>query len=385
MKKTTVSRKYLKMILVFAILCMISATAAAYDAEEAQKWLEQFSHALSLQQPLNDPQQTADPARAGEYLHAYAFGTVTTQGSGRVTADNILQADIRDQSVMDCRGIRVGMRLSDALGERSVSRSSTQLYVLHADASGLGWAYVNEDGVYGVEYIAYGGEGAQMREYTLTYVVDRGVISAIRMKIAPATQAQAQDTLDTAREIASRQHGEILAVANDKPMFTALDVQMMGGAVLGADVADWVSRAGEPFEVQTLPDGGGRILLYDGAAVTLGLDEYTGVEIVRGVSVSGEGMKGPRGLEVGMTVAEAASLFRCDQDVSSLGGVLYLEGEALGEAPFGELTADGAGDVTLCYACIDDQGLIVVLQAGAQEGMLTHWRLFYERDMEDGK
>ena len=74
-------------------------------------------------------------------------------------------------------------------------------------------------------------------------------------------------------------------------------------------VEKWVARASEPQQVQTLP--GGRLLLYEGAAVELGLNEQTGEEVVRAVSATGESVEGPRGLRVGMSVQEAAALFAC--------------------------------------------------------------------------
>lgn len=80
--------------------------------------------------------------------------------------------------------------------------------------------------------------------------------------------------------------------------------------MLGAEAYALVQALGEPNEVQTLPAGGGRILLYDGAAVQLGLDEATGAEVVLGVTATGGGLTGPRGLAVGMTAADAAGRFR---------------------------------------------------------------------------
>lgn len=368
-----------------ALMLMLPSGVLAYEAQTAQAWLSQFAASLGQIQPIHDPGQTADPARAGQVLLEYGFGTVLAERVSEIAAEDILEINLRSGQVTDCRGARVGMDAEAALGGASAGMSSTPLYVLGTQEAGYGWswAYVSGGEVYGVEYITYGGDAA-MTEYTLTYVIDDGVITAIRMKMAPATRAQAEEGLMTAEEIASRQSGEVMAMRSSEAMLSEEDLVMMGGRALHAEVAAFVSRVGEPDEVQTLPEGTGRILVYDGAVVQLSLDEYTGVEIVRGVSVSNDRYTGPRGLTVGMPVQEAAALFRCDQEVSSMGGLLYLEGEALGEPPYGELAAGVGGEMVLRYACQMENGSAAVLEAGIQEGVVAYWHLYDAADTEGG-
>ena len=109
--------------------------------------------------------------------------------------------------------------------------------------------------------------------------------------------------------------------------------------MLGAEAYALVQALGEPNEVQTLPAGGGRILLYDGAAVQLGLDEATGAEVVLGVTATGGGLTGPRGLAVGMTAAGCRGVSAATRTCMRPAGAVYMEGEAYGEPPFAEMTA----------------------------------------------
>ena len=373
-------------VIVALLLALAPVCALAYDADMAGAWLERFAGGLAQLADLGDPRETEDPARAGQVLLEYEFGTVLSRRAEGIAAADILEIDVRTAQVTDCRGVRVGMDDAAALSGVNAGLSSTPLYVLGTQEAGFGWswAYVSGGEVYGVEYITYGGEDAQMTEYTLTYVIDGGVISAIRMKMAPATIAQAQEGLATAEEIASRQSGEVLAMQSGAPAFAAQDLTVMGGKALNADVAGFVARMGEPDDIQTLPEGRGRMLIYDGAVVRLSLDEYTGVEVVRGISVSSSAVSGPRGLTVGMAVQEAAALFRCDREVSSLGGVLYLEGEALGEPPCGELSAGAGGEIVLRYVCLDENGRTAVLEAGVRDGFVTYWHLFDQAETEGG-
>lgn len=57
-----------------------------------------------------------------------------------------------------------------------------------------------------------------------------------------------------------------------------------------------------------------------------------------------------------MSLSEAVACFRCDRDIGADGGVLYIEGEAYGEPPFGEMTAMQSGAATVRYACMMASG-----------------------------
>lgn len=370
-------------------LTLAAASALAYDAGEAEVWLDAFADALSGMTPVNDPMETADPARAGEYLLEYAFGTVLSSAPQSPAASQIIEIDVTGQQVTDCRGVRVGMPLSSALDGMQVPAGETSLAVLGTQDAGFGWswAYIGDSGIYGVEYISYGGEGLDMREYALTYVIDGAqTVSAIRLRVSPATQAQAEDGMRTAEEIASRQMGEALAIANEERALEEGDLLVEGSARLGAPVANFVAVMGEPVEVQVLPGSNGRLLVYEGAVLTLRFDEYTGEELVTGVSAGGSGLTGPRGLGVGQSVQEAASLFRCDRDVGATGGALYQDGEAAGEPPCGELIAEADGGKLLRYACRTASGETAALEIGVEDGAVAYWQMHIGEDgaQDDG-
>ena len=110
--------KFLKRMAAFCAAAMLTGSAALaqeYDAQQAKSWMEQFAQALSQLAPVNDPAQTLDPARPGEYLQEYEFGTVQAATSGKPTAAQIEEIDVSTAQVTDARGIRVGMTLNEAL------------------------------------------------------------------------------------------------------------------------------------------------------------------------------------------------------------------------------------------------------------------------------
>lgn len=376
-------KKWIAVWLLLMTMLPVFASAAEMDAGVMERWLEQFCQALPSVPLLGDPQLTTDPARPGEYLLEYEFGTVTARASDAITLEDIVQIDVRTQQVTDCMGRRVGMLLEEVLAGAVVGQSNTQLYVLGTQEAGFGfsWAYLGDVGIYGVEHITYGGEGAAMTEYTLTYVVDAGRVSAIRIRCAQATQSQAMRAMHTAEEIAQRQRGEVYAVKNGAQVLECASLQIMGVNALGLQVSDLVSRLGEPVEVQTLPANQGRLLLYEGAAVELALHEQTGEEIVVGVSVGASDVLGPCRLSVGMSVQEAASLFACDEDVYAVGGVLYMRGEAAGEPPYAELVrSELGGEAKLRYLAWEQALGTAVLEISVQDGMVRNWRFYI--DME---
>ena len=269
-------RKLCYFLLMTALLLPVCAFGE-YDAGQMQTWLVRFCEALPALSQQGDPGLTADPARPGEYLLQYAFGTVVAKAPVNPQPEDIIEIQVRTQQVTDCRGMRVGMALQEVTGGAKIGRSSTQLYVLSTQEAGLGfaWAYLGDSGVHGVEYITYGGEDAGVTEYTLTYVLDeQQQVSAIRIRCAPATQAQAQQAMDTAEEIAQRQWGEVYAVRNTESVLTAQDMQVTGIRALGLAAWELVGKLGEPVEVQTLPAGQGRILLYEGAAISQHRDDH---------------------------------------------------------------------------------------------------------------
>jgi len=359
------------------LMMLPSAVSAEFDAQTAQNWLEQFCAELKHMQQKNDVMTTADPARAGEYLLEYDFGTVTAMQYPAPSSGDILRIELTENSVEDCLGLRVGQTLEAVLGGREVPVSETPLYVLSTQEAGLGlsWAYVGEIGVYGVEYITYGGNAREMKEYTLTYVITEDVITSIHMQIAMVTQATADETMRTAEEIASRQQGVVLVKENAQHAFSQEDMTISGRHVIGAPVEELIALIGEPQEIQVLPGGGGRMLVYGYCAAELMFDEMTGVEIVRSLIWVEPSVSGPRGVKVGMAAGEASGLFRCDNNVYSSGGALYLAGEAQGVAPYGELIPGDEEQYVLKYTCEMDSGKIGMLSIGIAFDEVQHWWL----------
>ena len=113
------------------------------------------------------------------------------------------------------------------------------------------------------------------------------------------------------------------------------------------------------------------------------LDYFAGAKVL-GVTATGD-IRGPRGLQVGMTAQAAAGLFRCDADVYASGGALYIEGEAYGEPPFAEMSADSDGEATIRYLCRMENGEAARLDVGICGGVVGYWHLYTGEEAADGE
>ncbi len=366
--------------LLMAVLMPACSALAQFDAQTAQTWLAAMAVQMAAEQPKNDARTTADPARPGEFLLEYDFGTAVCTAAEQPEPQEILLIELKSPHQADCMGVSVGQTLEDVIAGRQIALSDTPLYVLSTQESGYGWtwAYVAGGEIYGVEHITYGGDAQAMKEYTLTYVMDGGRITAIRLRMADATQAQAIEGLRTAEEIAGKQLGEVLIAQNDQPKFDEADLTVRGQRVLGVPVEALIALLGEPQEIQALPGAAGRMLVYAHGIAELAFDEMTGVEKVRAIGSASSSMEGPRGILAGMTLAEAAGRLRCDGDMYSNGGNLYLAGEAQGVAPYGEMICTEDGAATLRYTCLTQGGQTAVLDIVVDGGTVVSWNLYLQ-------
>ena len=76
---------------VLVLMLLMPVSALAYDADRAAAWLDRFAQGLSQMAYLGDPRETEDPARAGQVLLEYEFGTVLTRRAQNIAAEDILE------------------------------------------------------------------------------------------------------------------------------------------------------------------------------------------------------------------------------------------------------------------------------------------------------
>ena len=130
MKRRMILRQFRHRCALAALLVCMSARALAYDGAAAWRWMEQFAQALEAFVPLNDAEQTSDPARAGQYLIEYEFGTVLASVPETPVAQEILEIDVRTGQVTDCREFSAASPAEDVgmedVGAGDAARSMAQ-------------------------------------------------------------------------------------------------------------------------------------------------------------------------------------------------------------------------------------------------------------------
>ena len=352
-------------------MCLISSTASAqyaFSGRTAEDWLINLKRYLQGEETVNRPAETEDLSRPGEKLVQYDFGMVQMREENG--AVEITEVVLNNGKIADCMQVAVGTRIDQAGFPEEVLHPLTVLEA-SVEEQYIKWVYSDENGIYGAEQIAYLTDNGRTAEYTLTYLVSEETIYAIQMKKQETTLSQASLDIETAVEMLGTQTNAVALDGNSQTRFSSTDNILLGESVIGIPVYELVSFLGEPQEVQTLPGGNGRLLLYDGMIIGANMEIETGVENVVSLSVTEPYFPGPRGLAVGMTLEQAGSLFCCEKAVPVTGGVLYKA-----DQESGELVREADG-MRLVYQTPSSKGQLR-LEVNFNDGKVLSWNLSSE-------
>ena len=376
----------MRKLLVLLVLSffLVTAQAEEYDAVMAEDWLLNLAGYLSNVSPLNDPLETGDLSRPGEYLLQYDFGTVITREETEPKRGSIVEVTMETAKIADCLGHTVGMRL-EALNIPATQNPAFPLTLVAMQQSGIGWlwVYAKDGETYGVEWVSYRMDSDQATEVVLTYTVEEGIINRIRVRKNEMTAEEAMANLSSVGELDETQRASARAVQNDQPAFSEQDATLNGTRVLSEPVDRLGGLLDSPESSQTLPAGQGRLLLYDGLIISCNLEEQTGVETVYGVTAAKEKYAGPRDLRVGMTLTEILERFRCDRTVTTAGGTLYLEESDPDQLPQGKLVSFDENEESLIYGCRAGER-ILWLEVTFRNERVSAWRMYTDTRMDAG-
>ena len=246
--------------------------------------------AQEAQSAVHAPQ---DPVNPGQRLSFYSFGSVLERIGDE---EPCLEICLTTPQTVDPRDVYVGMTLEEA--GLSLTEGRAPLTVLQVD-EGIVWCYRRRNTLCGIEWLMH--EDGVLT--TLTYLTRGERIETIRLRQTPMTRDAWQALLTHARRLP--QEGEAPEWGLDPIPAGAFTLN--DRAILGQPVDVLISAIAEPLDIQGLP--GGRWLLYDGAAVLVGLEEVSGREVIEQIVVTEDGMLGPRGIRVGMSLEEFALCF----------------------------------------------------------------------------
>ena len=372
--------RIIRAVLLLSFL-LVTAQADGYDADVAEDWLLNLAGYLSGIPPLNDPTETGDLSRPGEYLLQYDFGTVITQGETEPKRGSIVEVTMETAKIADCLGHTVGMRIED-LNIPETQNPMFPLTLVSMQQTGIGWLWIygNDGKTYGVEWVSYRMDGDQATEMVLTYTVAEDIITSIRIRRNKMTADEAMGNLSSVGELDETQRASSRAVRNNQPAFSAKDTTLNGTLIIAKPVDHLAGLLESPESTQTLPAGQGRLLLYDGLIISCNLEEQTGVETVYGVTAVKEKYTGPRAIQVGMTLSEILERFRCDRTVTTAGGTLYQDDADPENLCQGKLVCFDENEESLIYGCrVEGQGLW--LEVTFQNERASGWRVYLDSQM----
>lgn len=356
-------------------ICLSAAVAEEYSARLAEDWLLNLADYLAGFETINDPTETGDLSRPGEYLLQYDFGTVVLRGETIPKRGAIVEVTMETPKIADCLGHAVGMNISD-LGIPGLNNPVYPLTLASMQQEGIGWLWIySTDGIpYGIEWVSYDLESAETTETVLTYSVRDGVITAIHARRSEMSESEALANLASVAELDATQRASARAEKNDLPALSLDDAVINGTALMRKSIDHLAQVIGDPDSSQNLPAGQGRLLLYDGLIAACNLEEQTGVETLRGFTVVSDIYTGPRNIRIGMALRETAALFRADRTVTSAGGTLYEERTASGLFE-GQLVRFEENEETLVYRCESGEDALW-LEMTFQNEQMTAWRLY---------
>lgn len=360
-------------LLAMAMVPVATATETGpLTAQEILTWREQMAAELADEAVLNVPADTLNPEMGSGYLIEYDEGMITSTTPDTPAAANIMEVDITGGHWYGPRGLSLGSSLETLLesflNENPSLTGDTERAILYAYGPGE-YAGLSEP-VYGVLFrdgdvniavqytVMIPLENNQYVEVTLQYLLEDNYVSAVRVigfqelitaegmqeKIAGAKAAQALDTFssDSAGQVA-----DVLMLA---------DLQFEGLFLPDASLQDVTGRYGQPEETQQMQEGEtGTLLTYPGMEF-----EFTGAgetQRLASFTLMDESKTGPRGIYVGMDLADALALFRREEqpwDGNRM--ILYAYGDTTDTPPFGMMEYFTETEATLRYGVKGDDG-----------------------------
>ncbi|MEG0766075.1 MAG: hypothetical protein RR482_00020 [Clostridia bacterium] len=362
-------RKYCMLLLVglliFPAVHAKAAPPAPLSMQELASWRNVLYTQLRDATPTNDPVDTYDPQAGDVYLFTFPFGTADVASPTFDTPGNpVLGIELLTDAFADPRGLRVGDSVQTVLAAYPNDNPSltgdARYAALYAHdvqdkthTLAWGWLLREKDAVQSLQYdVSVRQTDGTYLDVGLLYVIHDGQVSAIRLYgfDSAITEEEATANLHSVQEIAQRTSftpGKISSVET-ATRFGLDDLLFSDLNFLTATPESIRALLGAPQEERTLKEGEQLFLMtYPDALFEFSLDAQNGARL-RAVLVHMSTLLGPRGLRVGDTFGDVLDRFYRAWSGED-GDQIPLYG-TLDTPPFGFLTYEAGGDITLRYA-----------------------------------
>ena len=383
------TQKILALALALAILTpALPALAADSGADplgldELRAWTEEILSLAEASELLNDP-SSEEPSEDG-YPYVYDFGTLYFTRPVRDGDCELTGLVLYDDAVAGPRGTNTLTSLTSLVDSfysenESLDGSYTEalLYLGGAFPGEVWWAALQRDGqwVDMVQYAVHAPVGDDLYTDTgLVYTLQQNTVVAIRAYGVNAviTGGEVTALVEEAARLGSLSGYTLVPTSTDGAALTAFDTDDLtfsGVDFLSCTPERAVEILGEPVFVDTIEDGGSqlRVLGFDDCELVFTVSG--GETSLRSVTISGDGLEGPRALRVGDDFGLATQRFRFGEGELE-GSVEVLYGTP-GQGSWGTVEYGGEyATATLRYGLTLSDGRQVVLMASFEMLALT--------------
>jgi len=386
----------LRKICLLLVFIVLLACVPAYADEagvltetELNQWLNSLLTNTANVQPQNAPVGEAALTVDG---YAFLYDDATLYYNKPVLdAQSVLNAvSVTDESFVTPRGIHLGSpasALMAAFGWQNPSLTGDDsfavLYVLNQLPQNVYWAMAQRSGGElqsiqcaihalagedrytdaGVMYNLQNGEVTGIRVYGLSDFTTRAGVESNLVALGSGTT----DVTGVTQQSDAEPFGQSDFQFGRMDFLTL--TEKGAGVLFGQPVSDaWVQD----------DRGWLHTVNYPTVSLVFGADAQKHSGALESITVTGDGLFGPRGLATGLELSDVLGLFHADGTGQTNGAAAILYGDGQ-NPPYGTLETNGS-DATLRYAAqgtgIKGQPITVALRLAFTDGRLTEWMLY---------
>lgn len=382
------------LLLALCLLCRLSGPALADEAGvltegELAAWLNQLLLSTLGAAPLNAPVGEESATQDG---YAFIYPQATLYYNKPVLdAQSVLAAiAITDEALDMPRGVRLGApaeMLMTAYGWQNPTlagdETSAPLYTLDQLPQAAYWAWAQRTGNT-LQSVQCGihvrtGEG-RYTDTGVLYTVENGEVAAIRIygiNTATGLAAVQANLAAVGGQASAQQPAQGVATHSEAAQFQAADLQFDRMDFLTLNEKGAAALLGTPTaDTWAQEESGGwmHTLTYPAATLMFVLDANRQNPVLDTLTITQNGLAGPRGLTVGMALGDALVLFAADGQgrVSGTQALLYGDGQT---PPYGTLERAGQA-ATLRYAATVAGGATVALHLTFANDLLAELMIY---------
>lgn len=382
-------KRLLSILLVLSLMAALPALASAPLEPLSSQELTGWAQAL-VERAL---EEKAEVRQGDMGWEAYGRGFTLWLSSADLSLDSVLTGaaigmdSLHAQGLVGPRGLGVTASLSEVLAAfpndnpmLSGTMNAALLYVSGALPDAVAIGQITRDGqaVTLAEYSVIEPSGEGFARSGIQYSFQEGSVIAVRSFTGGELMSReaAQAAVDAA--ISLQEQTGYFAYDTEKPgPFAREDLKMAGLDFIDMTPELAAQALGEVVHEERVQDSNGeelRLMQWDGIEIAFVYGRDGSFSRAERVSVTGEGIEGPRGLRVGSTLLGAMAYFQHDQALSDSSQTLYGDAQEQ-RPPYGTLISDGQS-AQLYYALSQDDR-VILLSAQFIDGRLVEMSLTY--------